>query len=195
MRTVGGASGLARRYTTYAVAGALLVGTVATASTAMAIGIAGPLSFTPTDFGSVKVGSTNPLTVTVTNHGGNPALISRLAVDGVSFATGDAGTCALGANIAGSGTCTVKLEWTPAAVGPLEAELRMGYSEGAGSTNYAVGLTGTAVSDEVPVPNVSNKPNKPRDERVVGGPKAASYMIKWKTLRVRRKSVRWARTD
>lgn len=103
----------------------------------------GPLTFSSGAFGSTAFGSSGSLTVTVTNTGGTSAVPTGVTVAGTGVSV-EAATCAVGAPIAPSGSCTVNLTWTPTGPGELSgASLTITYPDGP-SPSHSLALSGTA---------------------------------------------------
>lgn len=108
-------------------------------------GVAGPLTFSSGDFGSVGVGSTSSLTVTVANTGNVATTPSAITPAGVGVAV-TGGTCSTSAAIAASASCTVSLTWSPSTAGDLaNATLTIAYPDGVSPSDTLL-LGGTATS-------------------------------------------------
>ncbi|MGV1037284.1 MAG: SBBP repeat-containing protein [Candidatus Nanopelagicales bacterium] len=118
----------------------------ASPGTVSVFGTPGPLAFAPdiARFEAVPSGSHADLTITVTNTG--TAAVTPTAITptgrGISFTSGDPGTCSTSAAItAANGTCTVKLTWSPTKAAPVSGALTIAYPFGTRPSNR-VALTG-----------------------------------------------------
>ncbi len=108
------------------------------------------------DFGSVTVGATATRTVTLTNDGNAPLVISTLALaDGPFSIVG--GTCA-DATLAAGATCAVELTYHPTAAGSHTASLTVNHNAADGVT--AVALTGSATAVAAPPAPTTTTPVK-----------------------------------
>lgn len=109
---------------------------------AMGVGIL-PVAMSPTtiSFGSVAVGRTSPVQViTVTNNQATDVSINSVVASG-DFIYASGGTSPCGASIPASGTCTLGVEFSPAASGLINGNLSLSY--GAAFSPQAVSLSGT----------------------------------------------------
>lgn len=143
----------------------------------------GPLTFDPSegDFGTVEVGKTATLTLTVTNSGDGTLNPSAITPNGPGI-TITGGTCAVSSEIAALQSCTIELTWTPSAAGALvDGLVTIAYPYGDSESN-SVSLIGTA-TDPVPSPTPTpsdTAPTKPRSIKSTGGPTAKSFKVSWK---------------
>lgn len=118
------------------VTGYLYVANNASSPGAVSVfGIPGPLAFTPAPvlFKAVPSGSHSNVTVTVTNTGTAAVTPSAITATGkgISVTSGNPGTCSTGVAIAAeSGTCTVKLTWSPTKAAPVSGALTIAYPFG-----------------------------------------------------------------
>lgn len=96
---------------------------------------------------SQTLGSTSaPQTITVSNTGNAPLLVSALAIGGArasEFQIAAGSTCVAGASVSANGSCVVKLSFAPAAAGSRTASLTISHNAGA-SNSVALNGTGTA---------------------------------------------------
>lgn len=93
----------------------------------------------PLDFGTVEVGTTATLDLTVTNTGSSTATISAVTPPAAPF--GDADPPVVGTTIAAGASFTQTVQFSPAAVGTSSGQ----YSFEAGAELLTVSLTGVAV--------------------------------------------------
>ena len=108
-----------------------------------------PVSLSPTSlaFGNQGVGSTSspPKTVTLTNHSGSSLSISSITFTGAN--SGDfarpGGTCSTSVAVPNGSSCTMTVNFTPAAGGARTGTLTI--IDGAGNSPQTLGLTGTGV--------------------------------------------------
>ncbi len=108
-----------------------------------------PVSLSPTSlaFGNQGVGSTSSpaKTVTLTNHSGSSLSISSITFTGAN--SGDfarpGGTCSTSVAVPNNSTCTMTVNFTPAAGGARTGTLTI--TDGAGNSPQTLGLTGTGV--------------------------------------------------
>ena len=120
------------------------------------------------DFGTAIVGSTNELTLTVSNVGGFAAsaiapnaLTAPFSYKGGAF-PGVGGTCA--ASLASSASCTVVIRFAPTAAGSFSAQAQLSYNNGATTLTIARNLLGSAVAsaalslNQAPSFNFGSKP-------------------------------------
>lgn len=109
------------------------------------------LSFTATTVGSSSAAST----VTVSNTGSAALTLTSFAISGAqagSFTTtGTGSTCTAGGSVAVGGSCTIKVQFKPAAVGANAASLSIVHNATGSPTAVALSGTGTAA----PVPTVA----------------------------------------
>jgi hypothetical protein len=101
------------------------------------------LSPSPADFGSETVGVTSgPLDVTLTNHGAKAITVKNVSITGAN--AGDfailSNTCT---SVAGGGTCTITLTFTPQATGVRNATLSVSDTDGGSPQTDALTGTGT----------------------------------------------------
>jgi hypothetical protein len=104
------------------------------------------LSPSPAQFGDEVAGETSPgKQVTVTNDGGSPLTISKVALTGASAGAYEvtADGCS-GESIGAGATCTVTVAFAPASVGSDSAALSV--TDNAAGSPQSVTLTGTAVA-------------------------------------------------
>ena len=123
--------------------------TVSLLGTETATNGVGTLNPTSVNFGNVTAGSaSNPVTVTITNTGGNPSTltIASVSIIGTQFTIfSDTGQTSLAFNA--SRTIQVKFNPNSGSTGTLNATLRItDNSGGVANTNQDVPLTGTAVA-------------------------------------------------
>lgn len=93
-------------------------------------------------------------TVTVSNTGTAPLLISALTLGGAQaaeFQVSAGGTCTAGGSVAVSSSCTVKLAFTPAAIGARNGSLAITHNAGGSPSTVTLNGSGTAV----PTPQIS----------------------------------------
>ena len=121
------------------------------------LGSASPSSI---GFGSVPVGSTAPQTVTLTNVGNDPLLITNIAVGGTNSAqflpVGD-DTCPIGiaTGVAPGSSCTFQVSFAPQTTGAFSAEIDITDNSGNIAGNVqTIPLSGTGVP-AAPLANVS----------------------------------------
>jgi hypothetical protein len=95
------------------------------------------------DFGDQVVGTTSdPQTATVTNTSTEDLHISGIGISGANF--GDfAETTTCGSRLAGGGSCTIDVTFTPGARGDRHASLKI--VDDGGASPQAVPLAGTGV--------------------------------------------------
>jgi hypothetical protein len=100
------------------------------------------LSVSSLNFGSVKVGSKSAVkTVTITNTGKAPMIISQAFSLTGSFAFGGQGTCAVNVSYAPGASCTVSAVFTPKIKGAQSGSLGVNSNANA----VSVGLSGTGL--------------------------------------------------
>ncbi|MCB0367503.1 MAG: choice-of-anchor D domain-containing protein, partial [Bdellovibrionales bacterium] len=102
------------------------------------------------DFGTFAVGSSNDYTFTVNNTGGVTAagisgtgLAAPFTFKGGSY-PGTGGTC--GASLAGGGSCTLVVNYSPTATGVHTDTIQLDYNNGASAQNSLRDIQGTATS-------------------------------------------------
>ena len=109
-------------------------------ATAVAGGPTVSLSPTSLSFGSVTVGATSTLPVTVTNTGGSNLIVSGITFSGTNASLfTHSSTC--GAAIAPNGTCTIQVIVTPTAAGSFSATMNL--TDNATGSPQTVAITGT----------------------------------------------------
>ena len=105
-------------------------------------------------FGSVYIGQTADKTFTVSNSGafsgssitgGSPA---PFAFKGGGGYPGTGGTC--GTTLAGPGSCTIVITYTPTAAGSNSGTVTVSYNNGASTQSTTRAMTGTAVPPDPP---------------------------------------------
>ncbi|MBK8324325.1 MAG: choice-of-anchor D domain-containing protein [Betaproteobacteria bacterium] len=107
----------------------------------------GILTVTPAsaDFGSVAMGGTSAtVTFTATNDGSSNLTLGSFNLSGANAASFAAtgGTCTTGATLAPAASCTITLNFSPAAGGGYSANLTVSSN----ATNETVALTGTGLA-------------------------------------------------
>ncbi len=109
------------------------------------------LSSTVLDFGAQFTGgATASRELTVTNVGGGPLTVNTLSIAGANAADfAIASENCIGAAIPSAGTCTVTVQFTPANIGPRQAELQILADDQA--TPHLVALRGEGVDPLGPV--------------------------------------------
>jgi hypothetical protein len=110
-----------------------------------------PLTLAPTslDFGTVDVGQTNKLSVSVTNVTSSPIVLGGVTAIGEYSA--DLGTCAGGGRgLAAGASCTLEVTFAPADIGALSGVLSL--SSNATQIPLTVSLSGTGVAAPPPTP-------------------------------------------
>ncbi len=114
----------------------------------------GPASLS---FGSATVGTAaSPAqTVTVSNTGTAPLVLSGISTASTEFAV-SGGTCSASGSIAPNANCTINLTFTPSAAGARSATLTV--SHNATPASSAVALSGTGVAVVVTTPGVTVAP-------------------------------------
>ena len=132
------------------------------------------------NFGSrdVAAGPSAAQTVTLTNSGGSAMSITSVSVTGADpgdFAR-SGGTCANGATVAASASCTINVTFDPTQVGARSASLSALTS--AGTVTAGLTGTGTGVSPSpTPSPPIPRVPGVPRD--VIGTPGDSAVIVAW----------------
>jgi hypothetical protein len=108
-----------------------------------------PLALAPTllNFGTVEVGDTNKLSVSVTNTTSSPIVLNGVAATGEFSA--DLGMCS-GESLAAGASCTLDVAFGPVDVGALGGVLSL--SSNATQIPLTVGLSGTGVAAPPPTP-------------------------------------------
>jgi hypothetical protein len=110
------------------------------------------------DFGSVPVGSSSSLTMSLVNAGNQNLVISNFATSGqgISQFPIQGLTCLIGDSIVPQGSCTFEVSFTPTATGSYSAEIDItDDSGGAPGTQQVIPITGTGVA---PAPLVNLLP-------------------------------------
>lgn len=111
---------------------------------------AAPLTLNPTslNFGTVSVGSSETLDVSVTNNAGSPVTFTGVTLSGDYSSS--RGTCpANGATLAGGSSCTLSVIFTPTATGTRSGTLSL--LNDATQVPLTVSLTGSAVTGSLKV--------------------------------------------
>lgn len=110
------------------------------------------LSANSLDFPSEPEGTTAPSeTITVTNSGGIPLSISGLVLSGANAADFTASGCA--ASVAPNATCTLTVDFTPAAAGSRSATLTL--TDNAPGAAATIALAGDAAEVTLSTPQIS----------------------------------------
>jgi hypothetical protein len=111
-----------------------------------------PLTLAPTalDFGSVNVGQSDQLTVTVTNTSSSPITLGSLAT-GAPFNVGSDTCPASGAQLAAGAQCAFNVSFAPSTAGSQSGALSLASS--ATQLPLTVALSGTGVNDSAPQPS------------------------------------------
>ena len=107
-------------------------------------GEAGPVSLraATSDFGTVTLGNAATTEFTVTNSSLPVATLSSISATGAGVSV-SGGTCTSGTTLSVGATCTIKLSWTPSAIGALaNAGLTVTWN---GRPDATATLTGSAV--------------------------------------------------
>lgn len=131
-------------------------------------------------FGSrdISAGPSTAQTVTLTNSGGSAMTITSLSVSGTDagdFAA-SGGSCAAGATVAASASCTINVTFDPTQVGARSASLSAVTS--AGTVAAALSGTGAGASPSPsPSPPASRVPGPPRG--VAGVPGDSAVIVSW----------------
>jgi hypothetical protein len=102
-------------------------------------------SSTSVDFGSVAVGNTASMTVTLTNQGTTAVKISQMTVTGQSFKTSTQSS--LPVTVAAGGTFTLTVGFSPTAMGAATGQLTV-TGAAAVMTTTAVSLSGAGVHEQ-----------------------------------------------
>ena len=113
----------------------------------------------PADFGSHSTGSSNQMTLTLTNSGQADA--SAIAASGLAAPfsffggsyPGTGGTCA--ASLTAGATCTMVVSFDPTASGSFNDSIVIDYNDSSAAQQLNHGLTGTGVSGSVAILNIS----------------------------------------
>jgi hypothetical protein len=99
--------------------------------------------FSPTslNFGNQASGTSSlPLNITMTNVGGTPVSVAKIGITGLQAGSfSQTNNC--GTSLAGGGSCTIKVTFTPQIKGVLKANVSV--SDNGGGSPQVVGLTGT----------------------------------------------------
>ncbi len=127
------------------------IGLTGTGATVASLAVTNPIA-SPYDFGNIAVGATTPGTVTftLTNSGGQTAtsltsgsISAPFAFKGGSY-PGTGGTC--GATLAVAATCTLVVDFSPIALGLVNATLVTTYGDASGPQTLNQTLRGTGVA-------------------------------------------------
>jgi hypothetical protein len=113
--------------------------------------VAAPLTVAPTalDFGTVAVGTSDQLGVTVTNTSATPITFISATTDAAAYSVGE-GTCpADGSTLAAGASCTLDVTFAPTASGTSTGTLTL--ATDATQLPLTVALTGTGVSGQLQV--------------------------------------------
>ena len=98
-------------------------------------------STAPTPFGVVDANAPKTETLTVTNTGGVPSGNLAVETKGAAFGVVPGGTCMNGAPLASGASCTVIVQFAPAAIGPVTGSISVSATPG-GSASADLGGTG-----------------------------------------------------
>lgn len=127
------------------------------------LGVAGPLTFSLGNFGSVPTGSAKSLQVMVTNTGSASAPLTALSALGSGVMV-SGGSCAVGGQLAAAGSCSVILSWTPMAIGAFNGSLQLGYLRYSAAASDSGSLSGTATAAP---PTGSQAPPEPTNQPAI----------------------------
>jgi len=126
-------------------------GSGATSSSAQALLIASPSSLA---FGSVAVGSSSAITLTILDAGGRNAQIDSLTLTVSAFST-TTDLCTA-TTLTTSSTCTMTVRYEPSATGAQAGTFRLAYHDENGSYSLAIPMTGTGA---VATPQLQSSPS------------------------------------
>jgi hypothetical protein len=104
----------------------------------------------PANFGTVNIGSSSNLTITVSNTGTASELITTITITGTNsgdFINLGTGTCVNGGTIGASLSCTVNVQFLPSALGSRTATLNVN-----GTVNASDTLNGTGATSLIALP-------------------------------------------
>ncbi len=101
----------------------------------------------PLNFGDVDVATTSAAqTVTLTNSGNAPLIISSFATDNAQFAIAAGGTCSTVAPVAAGANCTLNVTFAPTSAGVKNATLSItDNSNGVPGSIQTLAVTGTGI--------------------------------------------------
>jgi hypothetical protein len=106
--------------------------------------------------GAIAVGATASQRLMFTNNGDTALRIGSVAADGAAFGV-TGGSCAAGKVVAGGGSCSVDVAFTPATAGAATGTLTV-TPAGAPQDAASVALTGTGVAPEAATPPATTPP-------------------------------------
>lgn len=117
-------------------------------------------------FGSVQVGTTKDVTITLTNDGGSEtgSLSFGFSGGGASEFTIVGGTCSTSTKLAATDSCTVIVRWTPLAVASRSVTLTVSASPGGPVAVNMTGSSYTAASLGFASGSYTPTPNNPVDK-------------------------------
>ena len=98
-------------------------------------------------FGSVNVGASSPLTVTLTNTGNATLNIASMSLSGTNAAD-FSGSSTCPSSVSAQGSCTISVTFTPTATGARSASVSI--ADNAGSSPQTISLSGTGVQPGTP---------------------------------------------
>ncbi len=156
----------------------LVQATAPPASTDAVLAIVG---VNPGDFGSLSVGSSTQMTLTLTNSG--QASATTIAASGLaspfSFLggayPGTGGTCAL--TLAAGANCTLVVDFSPTATGALSGVINIDYNDGSLAQTLSYGVTGTGTAAGLATLNISEADPYDFGAIAVGGAKPHIFTI------------------
>src|SRR5579864_5925036 len=116
------------------------------------------LSTNALDFGSIPVGtSSTPMTVTVSNNGLGPLVVSGVAVGGTNpgdySVAGDAGSCSAMGSVPAGSSCTVTVTFAPQGLGSSSASITL--TDNASTSPQSISLSGVGTSAAAPALSLS----------------------------------------
>lgn len=97
-------------------------------------------------YGNVPVGNSQNLTLTVTNTGGNPAVLGTITTTGLGLAAPFSllgGTCSSLSTVAVTGSCTLVVTFAPSTLGVATGNVTVPYNNAYASETTVGTLTGT----------------------------------------------------
>ena len=114
------------------------------------------------NFGNVVVGATSDQTVTVTNSGTTSVTLSNPAItftSGSQFSVSPSGTtCNTGNVLLANGACTIKLLFTPSAVGTITDTVKVNYIDSNSSPqSLSATLSGTGILPKLIITKVTTQ--------------------------------------
>jgi len=113
-------------------------------ATVTGVGTAASLSPTSLTFASQNIGTTStPQTVTLSNVSGTTISITGIAITGTNSTDFAVSSTTCGSTLAGKGSCTISVTFTPTASGTRSAAVTV--TDNAGGTSQSAALTGTGV--------------------------------------------------